>query len=151
MAVAVSNIDSAIIKYENFINNVLKESLRLHDQYLQKVNEEISELVQEKHTLKVITDEKLHPNGFKTKVDIGCNFFMEAFVPDTSKLLMHIGLKHYMEFTVSEANTYIDARIKVYEAKAEEIKKKIYTTKAHIKLMLFGVQQLLNAKNEGNT
>ncbi|XP_013147726.1 PREDICTED: protein UXT [Papilio polytes] len=148
---SLPNVDTAIVRYENFINNVLKESLRVQDQQLHKINEEITALIQEKHTLKVITDQKLHPDGFKTKLNIGCNFFMEASVPDTSKLLMHIGLKHYLEFTANEANTYLDARIKVYEDKAEEIKKKIYMTKAHIKLMLFGIGQLTNMKSDVKT
>ncbi|XP_068619261.1 protein UXT homolog [Battus philenor] len=141
------NVDERIAEYEGFINNVLKEDLRQLEIQLQNINSEISDLIQQKHSLKVLTDEKLHPNGFKSQVNLGCEFYMEAAVTDTSKLLMDIGLNHFLEFTVSEANKYIDARIKAYEIKAEEIRNKSVQTKAHIKLMLFGVGELKNTKD----
>ncbi|XP_026734699.1 protein UXT homolog [Trichoplusia ni] len=136
------NIEATILKYENFINDVLKEDLRQLDIRLQQVNAEITDMIQQKHTLKVITDKNVHPNGFKSQVNIGCNFFMEASVTDTSKLLMNIGLNHHLEFTIEEANKYLDVRIKAFEKKAEELQTKAAETKAHIKLMLFGIGEL---------
>lgn len=136
------HIDETILKYENFINDVLKEDLKKLELRLQEVNFEVSDLVQQKHTLKVVTDKKVHPDGFKTQVNLGCNFFMEAAVKDTSKLLMNVGLHHYLEFTVEEANRYLDVRIKAFEDKAAELQTKAAQTKAHIKLMLFGIAEL---------
>lgn len=136
------NVAETVTKYENFINDVLKEDLRQLELRLQRVNAEISDLIQQKHTLKVITDKKMHPNGFKTQVNLGCNFFMEASVPDTSNLLLNIGLNHYLEFTIEEANKYLDVRIKAFERKAEELQTKSAETKAHIKLMLMGISEL---------
>ncbi|XP_039757775.1 protein UXT homolog [Pararge aegeria] len=141
------NIDSTIGKYEQYIENVLKEDLRILYLKLQKINAELTDLIQQKHTLKVIVDKSVHPNGIKTQVNIGCNFFMEASVADTSKLLMNIGLNHYLEFSTDEAFKYLDARIKVFEQKSEEICNKAVETKAHIKLMLIGIGELENQKN----
>ncbi|VVC90996.1 protein UXT homolog [Leptidea sinapis] len=139
-------IDETVAKYENFINDVLKEDLRLLHIKLQQVNAEVADLIQQKHTLKVVCDKKVHPDGFKTQVNIGCNFFMEAAVPDTSSLLMNIGLNHYLEFNLEEANKYLDVRIKAFEKASEEICNKAAETKAHIKLMLFGINELQNKK-----
>lgn len=144
------SIDDSILKYESFINDVLKEDLRKLEFRLQQVNAEIADLVQQKHTLKVITDKKIHPNGFKTQVNIGCNFFMEASVPDTSKLLMNVGLNHHLEFTIEEAYRYLDVRIKAFEEKAEELLTKAAETKAHIKLMLFGIGELQDKVVKGS-
>ncbi|CAH2226419.1 jg7672 [Pararge aegeria aegeria] len=141
------NIDSTIGKYEQYIENVLKEDLRILYLKLQKINAELTDLIQQKHALKVIVDKSVHPNGIKTQVNIGCNFFMEASVADTSKLLMNIGLNHYLEFSTDEAFKYLDARIKVFEQKSEEICNKAVETKAHIKLMLIGIGELENQKN----
>ncbi|CAG4984686.1 unnamed protein product [Colias eurytheme] len=143
------NIDETVLKYENLINDVLKEDLRILHLKLQQINAEISDLIQQKHSLKVITDKSVHPDGFKTQVNLGCNFFMEASVPDTSRLLMNIGLNVFLEFSLEEANKYLDARIKVFEQKSEEIISKAAKTKAHIKLMLFGLNELQD-KKEGN-
>ncbi|CAB3246267.1 unnamed protein product [Arctia plantaginis] len=136
------NIDDKIKKYEHFIHDVLKEDLRQLELRLQQVNAEIADLIQQKHTLKIVTDINIHPDGFKTQMNLGCNFFMEAAVTDTSSLLINIGLNHYLEFTLDEANKYLDVRIKAFEKKAEEMHTKAAQTKAHIKLMLFGIGEL---------
>lgn len=144
-----SDINEHVIKYETFINDVLKEDLKQMELRLQEVNGEITDLIQQKHALKVITDKGTHPNGFKTQVNVGCNFFMEASVSNTSKLLMNVGLNHYLEFTVEEANRYLDMRIKAFEKKAEELKNQGAETKAHIKLMLFHIGEINNKQNYG--
>lgn len=76
---------------------------------------------------------------------------MEASVTDTSKLLMDIGLNHYLEFSTEEAFKYLDARIKVFEQKSEEICNKAAETKAHIKLMLIGIGELENQMKGGKS
>ncbi|XP_069360550.1 protein UXT homolog [Maniola hyperantus] len=144
---AETNINETLGKYQRFIDDVLKEDLRILHLKLQHINAELTDLIQQKHTLKVITNKSVHPNGFKSQVNIGCNFFMEACVTDTSKLLMNIGLNHYLEFSTDEAFRYLDARIKVFEQKSEEICNKAVETKAHIKLMLIGIGELENQKN----
>lgn len=141
-----SDINEHVMRYETFIHDVLKEDLQKVNLRLQEVNSEITDLIQQKHSLKVITDKKTHPNGFKAQVNFGCNFFMEASVSDTSKLLMNVGLNHYLEFTVEEANRYLDVRIKAFEKKAEELKNQGAETKAHIKLMLFHIGEIQNKK-----
>ncbi|CAH0690023.1 unnamed protein product [Spodoptera exigua] len=135
-------IEETIFKYENFINDVLKEDLRRVQIRLERINSEISDLIQEKHTIRVITDKKMHPNGFKTQVNIGCNFFMEAAVRDTSTLLMNVGLNTYLEFGLEEANKYLDVRIKAFEDMAAALQNKAAKIKAHIKMMLIGIGQL---------
>lgn len=136
------NVQETILKYEHFINDVLKEDLRVLEQRFLHINGEISDLTQQMHALKVVTDKTVHPDGFKTQVNIGCNFLIEASVPDTSKLLINIGLNHFLEFSAEEGSKYLDVRIKAYEKKAEELQNKAAETKAHIKLMLFNLGEL---------
>ncbi|KOB67980.1 Protein UXT-like protein, partial [Operophtera brumata] len=136
------NVQETILKYEHFINDVLKEDLRVLEQRLQHINAEVSDLIQQRHALKVVTDKAVHPDGFKAQVNIGCNFFLEASVPDTSNLLINIGLNHFLEFSAEEGSKYLDVRIKAYETKAEELNNKAAETKAHIKLMLFNLGEL---------
>ncbi|XP_013183262.2 protein UXT homolog [Amyelois transitella] len=140
------NVDESIARYEQYINDVLKADLQQLQEKLGQINSEIADLIQQKHTIKVITDKNMHPDGFKTQVNLGCNFFMEASVQDTSKLLMNIGLNHYLEFNLEEANKYLDVRIKAFEIKAEELQNKGAETRAHIKMMLFGIAELQNEK-----
>lgn len=137
-----SELAASILKFENFINNVLKEELKCIEKRLEEINAELSDLIQQRHTLKVITDKNIHPNGFKTQVNLGCNFFMEAAVSNTELLLMNIGLNNYLELSVQEALVYLDLRIKAYEKMGEELRGKAAETKAHINMMLFGLSKL---------
>ncbi|CAK1552333.1 unnamed protein product [Leptosia nina] len=139
-------MEQTITKYENFINDVLKEDLRVLHLKLEKINAELADLIQQKHALRVVTDKSVHPDGFKTQVNIGCNFFMEASVSDTSQMLINIGLDHYLEFSLEEANKYLDARIKVFEQHSQQLIQKAAEIKAHIKMMLLGINELQEKK-----
>lgn len=140
------SVDNTIAKYETFINDVLKEDLRQLEARLQEVNSEISDLIQQKQTLKVITNKAIHPDGFKSQVNLGCNFFMEAAVKDTSSMLVNVGLNHYLELSLPETLNFLEIRTKACDLKATELRTKGAQTKAHIKLMLFGIGQLHNEK-----
>ncbi|XP_028034740.1 protein UXT homolog [Bombyx mandarina] len=144
---AQTNIDDTVTRYENFINEVLKEDLRELETKLEFFNNEVSDLIQQKHTLKVLTNKNIHPTGFKTQVNVGCNFFMEASVSKTDTLLVNIGLNHYIEFKLSEANRFLEARIKYYEKKSHEVRLRAAQVSAHIKLMLYGISELQNRNN----
>lgn len=141
--------EESILKYENFINDVLKEDLRGLEERLTRINAKISVLIEQQQTLKVVTDKKIHPDGFKAQVNLGSNFFMEATVPDTSTMLINIGLNYYLEFSVPEAEKYLDSMIKAYEAKAVELRSKVAETTAHIKLMLLRLDELVNENKKG--
>lgn len=141
---SIPDVEASISKYEAFVNNVLKEDLRSLEIKLQHINAEISDLIQQKHTLAIATNPEKHPDGFKSQINLGCNFFMEARVRDTSSMLINIGLNIYLEFSREEAIKYLKARITAYESKAEELKNKSVETKAHIKLVLLGIGELQN-------
>lgn len=65
---AKTNIPESIGKYQRFIEDVLKEDLRILHLKLQRINAELTDLIQQKHALKVITDKAVHPDGIKTQV-----------------------------------------------------------------------------------
>lgn len=74
---AKTNIPESIGKYQRFIEDVLKEDLRILHLKLQRINAELTDLIQQKHALKVITDKAVHPDGFKTQVKCLCFNFYE--------------------------------------------------------------------------
>ena len=39
----------------------------------------------------------------KTKVDLGCNFYCQARVPDPSMVMVAVGLGFFLELTLEEA------------------------------------------------
>lgn len=141
------NDPHVVTRYESFVNDTLKEDLRIVEERLQKLNSEIAEFFQIKKSLEVLQNEEIFKDGFKTQVDIGCNFYIQAKVSDPSTMLFDIGLHHYLEFTKPEALKYIDARITALEEVSESLIQKSAETKAHIKLMLLHIGELQNINN----
>lgn len=77
-------IQEKIVKFETFINDVLREDLAKLEQRLDTYNADLAEFIQLKSVITTLQDNELDKEGFKTQVDIGQNFFIEAHVPDRS-------------------------------------------------------------------
>lgn len=127
---------------ENFIEDVLRKELKEYEAYINKMNGEIMEFIQLKNICGNITDNL--SNGFKTQVNIGGNFFMAAKVPDSSKILVNVGLNYYVEFTIDEAIRFCDFKIKLLQNEADVIREKSIETRAHIKLALLCIAEKEN-------
>lgn len=135
-------IQQKIFKFESFINDVLKEDLSKLEQKLGSKNEDVAEFVQLKSTIAALQNNGLDKSGFKTQVDIGQSFFIEAHVPDASTILLDIGLGYYVEFSLNDALVVINVRIKLLERQIANLRKEIAKTNAHIKLILLGIREL---------
>ncbi|XP_054010938.1 protein UXT homolog [Hylaeus anthracinus] len=131
-----------ILKIETFINDVLKEDLAKLEKKLDDKNADIAEFIQLKSIIETLQSNEFDKNGFKTQVDIGQNFFIEAQVPDASTILLDVGLGHYVEFLLNDAITIINVRIKLLEQQIVHFRKQIAMTNAHIKLLLLTIQCL---------
>uniref|UniRef100_A0AAG5CQ21 Uncharacterized protein n=1 Tax=Anopheles atroparvus TaxID=41427 RepID=A0AAG5CQ21_ANOAO len=121
---------------ENFIHEHLREDLRVYERQLNELNADIVEYVQLKHMIETILLNKGNGEGFKTQVNIGGNMFMKARADNANHLLVDIGLKVYVEFTIEEALRFVEMRIKVLTKQADVIRDKSIETKANIKLAL---------------
>ncbi|XP_065072711.1 protein UXT [Ochlerotatus camptorhynchus] len=119
---------------ESFVNDFLREDLKLYDQQLSHMNGEIMEYVQLKNMIENIQENAAE--GFKTQVNIGGNFFMKGKTDRVDRILVDIGLKHFLEFTLDEALKFVDMKIKVLTKQADVIRDKSVETRANIKLAL---------------
>lgn len=119
---------------ESFVNDNLRRDLQGYDNFLIKTNGEIMEFVQLKNTVQHIRDHM--SDGFKTQMDIGANFFMQAKVNDPNTIKVNIGLNHYVDFTLDEAIKFCDFKVKMLQNEADVIREKSIETRAKIKLAL---------------
>lgn len=134
---------------EYFIEDILRRNLREYESYINKMNAEIMEYVQLKNVCENIVEHL--SSGFKTQVNIGGNFFMSAKVPDSSKIMVNIGLNHYIEFTVDEAIKFCAFKVKSLENETNVIREKTIEIRAQIKLALLCIgekEKLLHFKND---
>ena len=136
------DIQKKILKFETFVNDVLKDDLAQLEQKLDAKNADIAEFLQLKAMITTFKNNGLDKSGFKTQVDIGQNFFIEAQVSDASTILLDIGLGHYMELSIDDAVAVINVRVKLLEQQIKHFRKEIARTNAHIKLILLGIREL---------
>lgn len=135
-------VQQKIEQFEVFINEVLRQDLVQLEKKLDEKNSEIAEFLQLKSVINTFKNTGADKNGYKTKVDMGNNFFVQATVDDASHILLDIGLGHFVEFTLDEALKVIDVRIKLFERQVDNLRKEIARTNAHIKLILIGIRDL---------
>jgi prefoldin alpha subunit len=136
-----------VLRYESFVNDVLKEDLKKVHTIHDKLNTEIAEYVQLKKFIQTISDIGQSSGGLKTKMDLGCNFYIQANIADTSTILVAIGLDHYVEFTMEEALRFVEKRVNLLTVQTEKLKKDSAKTKAMIKLVLAGLHQLQSSRS----
>ncbi|XP_050460928.1 protein UXT homolog [Cataglyphis hispanica] len=135
-----------ILQFETFVNDVLKADLAKLDEKLDAKNADVAEFLQLKSVITTFQNTNIEKTGFKTKVDIGNNFFIQAHIPDASKILLDVGLGHYIEFDLNEALIVINIRIKLLERQIAHLRKMIARTNAHIKLTLIVIRDLQGIK-----
>lgn len=94
--------------------------------------------------------------NLKTQMDIGCNFYVTAvvyalflvcfiftfvctdcnFSPDPTRIFVKVGFGFFVEFTFSEALTFIDKKLSFLNQVVEQYTKDASTVKAKIKIVL---------------
>lgn len=121
-------------RIESFVNDKLRSDLSQYDEFLVRNNTEIMEYMELQKFVENINN--YMKNGFKTKMHIGGNFFMQAKVENTEHIMVNIGLNHYIQFTPDEAIKFCKFKINTLEKEAEVIREKSVETRAHIKLAL---------------
>lgn len=133
--------ESKITSYEKFINDVLKEDLKKILEERDRVCGRIAEYLQLQTVIERLQEEEIS-DTLKTKIDIGCNFYVQAVVPDCKKIFLHIGFGFYLEYTLEEALRFIDKKVKQLNNELGELSKNSAKVKAHIKLVLQGLREL---------
>ncbi|PSN43305.1 hypothetical protein C0J52_17719 [Blattella germanica] len=135
-------LSEKVLRYETFVNDVLKEDLKKVHKRHEELNSELAEYVQLKSFIQSMSDLELTSNGFKTKMDLGCSFYIQAHVTDTSKILVALGLGHYLELSMEEALKFVEKRVELLTLQVEKLQNDSAKTKAMIKLVLGGLEQL---------
>ena len=138
----MSEMQRKVLEYETFINDKLKTDL----QAVQKAQEDIYSRTAEYLQLKNVIEriQTLNPKGgeLKTQVDLGCNFFCQAKVPDSSRIFVCVGYGFFVEFTLDEALKFIEKKCEQLTRKSEQLGRDSAKIKAHIKLLLEGLREL---------
>lgn len=125
-------------KSEENINRVINENLRRDLENLEKVlnriNEEIVEYMQLAKTIEFTKEN--NAEGFKTKVDVGSNMFMQAKVEKIEPIIINIGLNVFLELDLDEALKYLKMKIKILTKEADVVREESLKIRSQIKILL---------------
>lgn len=124
------------------INDNLRKDLKNLELALNKVNEELVEYIQLEKTIEFM---KTHSSdGFKTKVDIGANMFMQAKADKIEPILINVGLDIYLQLELEEALKFLKMKIKILKKEADVIRDESFKIRAQIKILLMYLAEQQN-------
>lgn len=133
--------DAKVEKYEEFVGNVLQPDLQAVLGDRDKLYEAIAAHSQLKQTIKCM-QQLPTTDGLRTQVDLGCNFYVQAHVPDTSFIYVNVGLGFHLQFTHEEALKFIDKKLDILNKEVKESTEKSAKIKGDIKFVLEAIREL---------
>jgi prefoldin alpha subunit len=146
----MEKLPEKVEQYEKFLNEKLKTDLNTILTEREQIFGEIAEYLQIRTTIeKIIETRKTDSNNntnsdLRTKVDLGCNFYVNAIVPDPSTVFISIGYGFFLEMKLDEALTFIEKKVKFLNTNVDDLTKQASVIKANIRLVLEGLREIQN-------
>uniref|UniRef100_A0A023FHX6 Ubiquitously-expressed transcript n=1 Tax=Amblyomma cajennense TaxID=34607 RepID=A0A023FHX6_AMBCJ len=138
----MADISAKVLQYETFLNDVLKEDLRKCLDERDSICAKLAELLQLRTVIERIQEVEANKETFRTQVDLGCNFYVQAVVPDVSKIFVQVGMGFFLELTHDEALWFVGRRESMLEEELQRVSKESANIKAHIQMVLQGLREL---------
>ncbi|CAL8369882.1 unnamed protein product [Lota lota] len=129
-----------IRQYETFISDVLKRDLQKVLEQRDGVYEKIAQYLQLKNTIQSLQESG--DGELKTEVDLGCHFYVQAHVEDSSKVFVAVGYGFFVEMSHAEALRFIEKKTRQLNAHTELLTKDSAKIKANIRMVLEGLREL---------
>lgn len=133
--------ENKIRRYQAFIQDRLQPDLLL----LRGVREQIAAKLQQYEALQknieAIQTAKL--SKIQTKVNLGCNVYMQAVVDDPNMIFVDIGLGFHAEFTFPEALAFIAIKTKNLKTKWKKCNKESADIGSRIKMVYETIGNLM--------
>ena len=139
-------VDKKILRFEQKMDNEMRPQLNLILTKRDKIYEELAQYLQLKNVLEMLKAQKL--KKFESRVDIGCNIFVNTEVEDTSKIMVALSKDFFVELTQEEALVYVEKKEKYLNDQAKALTKKASEIKAHIMFVQEAIRELLNIDPE---
>ncbi|XP_066436081.1 protein UXT isoform X1 [Eleutherodactylus coqui] len=139
-------MEEKVLRYEAFVTDTLQRDLRRVLESRDSVYEKISQYLQLKSLIQRL--QELESGALQTQVDLGCNFYVNAEVPDSSKIFVALGFGFFAELTLEEALRFIEKKNRMLTDISEHLTDDASNIRAHIRLVLEGLRELQDLPNE---
>ncbi|EPY75678.1 hypothetical protein CB1_001592011 [Camelus ferus] len=131
---AVEATGEKVLRYEAFICDVLQRDLKKVLDHRDKVYEQLAKYLQLRNVIERL--QEANHSELYMQVDLGCNFFVDTVVPDTSRIYVALGYGFFLELTLAEALKFIDRKSSLLTELSDSLTKDSMNIKAHIHLLL---------------
>ncbi|XP_052807924.1 protein UXT-like [Mya arenaria] len=139
-------VEKKVEEYERFVNEKLREDLRKIIEQRDQVYSQIAEYLQLKNTIEQIKKAGV-TEDLKTKVDLGCNFYVQANIADPRTIFVFVGYGFFVEMSFDEAIKFIDKRTKFLNDHTDHLTSEANKVKANIRLVIEGLRELQNIQS----
>ncbi|NXR36629.1 UXT protein, partial [Zosterops hypoxanthus] len=120
-------------RYEAFVSDVLQRDLRRVQEQRDAVLEQQAQVLQLRSALTRLQDAE---GPLHTQVDLGCNFFVSAEVPDPRRVFVALGFGFFAELTLPEALRHLERRNSLLQRLSDSLTRDGAKIRAHIRLVL---------------
>lgn len=142
---AVEATAEKVLRYEAFISDVLQRDLQKVLDHRDKVYEQLAKYLQLRNVIERL--QEANHSELYMQVDLGCNFFVDTVVPDTSRIYVALGYGFFLELTLAEALKFIDRKSNLLTELSDSLTKDSMNIKAHIHMLLEGLRELQGLQN----
>jgi len=102
---SASVIEEKIDRFRSFIDERLKVDLKSTLDARDKIYEKISQYLELQRNIEIL--DRTGAVNLKTMVNLGCEFQVQAVVPDARTIFVDLGLGFWVELTLGEARQFI--------------------------------------------
>ena len=141
-ATSAEGLPRKVTEYEKFLNERLKTDLQAVLDSRDSVFSDIAEYMQLRRVIETLQGHKAEGTPLKTMVDLGCNFYAQARVPDPSRVCVAVGFGIFVEFSHEEGLLFIDKKVAQLNLKAEQLTVQACQIKAKIRVVVEALREL---------
>eukprot|EP01028_Stygiella_incarcerata_P008708 TRINITY_DN3883_c0_g1_i1.p1 TRINITY_DN3883_c0_g1~~TRINITY_DN3883_c0_g1_i1.p1 ORF type:complete len:203 (-),score=67.35 TRINITY_DN3883_c0_g1_i1:91-699(-) len=135
-------VDGKIRRFQGFLDDSLRASLRRLSEKRDAVYDEISAYLSLRNSLDAIHDKK----KLTSMVHLGSEVYVEAKVKDSSEVFVDVGLGFHIAMSHEEALAFIEEKEKILTKRADDLTKEISIVKANMRIVYEGIGELYEQK-----
>ena len=139
---AANSLPKKVLEYERFLNERLKTDLQAVLDNRDTVYADMAEYMQLRTVIERLQGDGVPTTHLKTMVDLGCNFYSKAVVPDPSRVCVAVGFGFFVEFSHEEALRFIDKKVVHLNKKTEDLTKRACQIKARIRMVVEALREV---------
>ncbi|XP_038667925.1 protein UXT-like [Scyliorhinus canicula] len=134
-----------VLECEAFLTEVLQPDLQKVLEQRDDVYEKVAQYLQLKNVIERLQESE--SKELTMQVDLGCNFYVKAKVPDTSMIFVSVGYGFFVELTSAEALRFIERKSLQLTGFAEKLSKDSAKIKGNIRMVLEALCELQGFKD----